>query len=184
MIAMISGIIAYTAGSLVTYRGPYNLERLLHRGIYSTDGEKKLHSAWTWRNIMSKLIGITPEYTRGDRIIAWSVFFYSIVYQLGIAFAGVVIRNLFAPWPLEYWSIYFYITILLVPAVSGIITTVWFTWGGVRDTLQLFRDLKARVDNPLDDGRVAGQVSLADRFVLDKAAERKSVNANFTGKDE
>ena len=30
--------------------------------------------------------------------------------------------------------------------------------------LQLFRDLKARVDNPLDDGRVDGQVSLADRF--------------------
>lgn len=40
MIAMISGIIAYTVGSLVTYRGPYNLERLLHRGIYNTDGEK------------------------------------------------------------------------------------------------------------------------------------------------
>ena len=59
---------------------------------------------------------------------------------------------------------YFYITILLIPAISGIITTVWFTWGGVRDTLQLFRDLKARVDNPLDDGRVDGQVSLADRF--------------------
>ena len=164
MIAMIAGIVAYTVGSLATYKGPYNLDRLLHRGIYNTDGEKKIHSAWTWHNVMSKLVGITPEYTRGDRIITWSVFFYSIVYQLGIAFVGVFIWNLFSPWPLEYWSMYFYITILLIPAISGIITTVWFTWGGVRDTLQLFRDLKARVDNPLDDGRVDGQVSLADRF--------------------
>lgn len=182
MIAMISGIIAYTVGSLVTYRGPYNLDRLLHRGIYNTDGEKKIHSAWTWRNVMSKLIGITPEYTLGDRIITWSVFLYSIVYQLGIAFVGVVIWNLFAPWPIEYWSIYFYVTILLVPAVSGIITTVWFTWGGIRDTLRLFRDLKARVDNPLDDGRVTGQVSLADQFNLKNLEGQQ--NSNLSGDGE
>jgi hypothetical protein len=39
---------------------------------------------------------------------------------------------------------------------------MWFLWGGVIDTKQLFKDLKARVDNPLDDGRVHGHVSLMD----------------------
>jgi len=46
--------------------------------------------------------------------------------------------------------------------IIGIITSVWFTWGGVRDILRLFKDLANRTDNPLDDGRVQGHVSLAD----------------------
>ncbi|MEI2999717.1 MAG: hypothetical protein V8T86_02255 [Victivallis sp.] len=40
---------------------------------------------------------------------------------------------------------------------SGVVTTVWFTWGGVRDLRRLFRHLKARQDAPgeeQDDGRV------------------------------
>jgi hypothetical protein len=49
-----------------------------------------------------------------------------------------------------------------VPAVIGVISTVWFLIGGVIDTRRLFRDLAARVDNPLDDGRVQGHVSVMD----------------------
>ena len=171
-IAMLAGIAAYVIGSLVTYKGPYNLDRLLHRGIYNLDGvEKKIHSKWTWKNVWNKLIGITPEYTLGDRIIAWSVFGYSLVYQLGITFVLVVIWNLFYPWPLEWWSYYFYITTLLIPAIAGVITTVWFFWGGTKDTIQLFRDLEARIDNPLDDGRVSGQVSLVDQEAMEHLEE-------------
>lgn len=173
-IAMISGIAAYIIGSLVTYKGPYNLERLLHRGIYNIDGvEKKIHSKWTWKNVWNKLIGITPEYTTGDRVIAWSVFGYSLVYQLGITFVLVVVWNFFYTWPLEWWSYYFYITTLLIPAIAGAITTVWFFWGGTRDTIQLFRDLEARIDNPLDDGRVAGQVSLVDQAAIEQVEEKE-----------
>ncbi len=171
-IAMLAGIAAYVIGSFVTYKGPYNLDRLLHRGIYNVDGdEKKIHSKWTWKNVWNKLIGITPEYTLGDRIIAWSVFGYSLVYQLGITFVLVVIWNLIYPWPLEWWSYYFYITTLLIPAIAGVITTVWFFWGGTKDTIQLFRDLEARIDNPLDDGRVSGQISLVDQAAMAQAEE-------------
>lgn len=35
--------------------------------------------------------------------------------------------------------------------------------GGIIDLRRMFRDLAARKDNPLDDGRVEGHVSLADR---------------------
>jgi len=43
-----------------------------------------------------------------------------------------------------------------------VISTVWFLIGGIIDTKRLMKDLKARVDNPLDDGRVKGHVSLMD----------------------
>ena len=170
-IAMVGGLVAYVAGSLLTYRKPFNLERMLHRGKYSIDGEKRISSAWTWRSFMGKLIGITPEYTRGDRIIAWSVFVYTFVYQIGLCFVGVLVWNLISPWPVEWWSNYFYINSLLIAGIIGAVSTVWFMIGGIIDTRRLFRDLSQRVDNPLDDGRVERHVSLMDRALLGKDAD-------------
>jgi len=166
-IAMVTGIIAYVAGSLITYRKPYNLDRLLHRGKYNVDNVEEIKSKWTFRNTAKKLIGITPDYTRGDKIIAWSVFGYAIVYKTGICFLFVFVWNLFSPWPLEWWSHYFFITSLLITSILAVISTVWFLIGGIIDTKNLFRDLARRVDNPLDDGRVEGHVSLADKAAFE-----------------
>ena len=166
MIAMISGVIAYVVGSLVTYRKPYNLDRLLHRGEYALDGESEKKIPWSFKSMWNKLIGITSEYTTGDRIIAWSVFTYNIIYKLILAFIMVLIWNRISPWPKEWWSSYFYITIIVIPSIAGIITTVWFMTGGIIHLRQLFRDLAKRVDNPLDNGQVDGHVSLADKARL------------------
>jgi hypothetical protein len=43
------------------------------------------------------------------------------------------------------------------------ISVFWFGIGGFIDLRRLFRDLKERITNPLDDGRVEGHVSLADK---------------------
>ena len=173
MIAMISGVIAYIVGSLVTYRKPYNLDRLLHRGEYALEGEKQEKVPWSFKSMWSKLIGITPEYTRGDRIIAWSVFTYNIVYKLTLSFIVVLIWNYIAPWPKEWWSHYFYIVILVVPSIAGVITTFWFMGGGIIHLRQLFRDLSQRVDNPLDNGQVDGHVSLADKARLGEEGSKE-----------
>ena len=165
-IAMISGVIAYIIGSLITYRKPYNLDRLLHRGEYAPEGEQEQKIAWSFKTMWNKLIGITSEYTRGDRIIAWSVFGYNIIYKLCLAFIVVLIWNRISPWPKEWWGHYFYITIIIIPSIAGIITTVWFMTGGIIHLRQLFRDLAKRVDNPLDNGQVEGHVSLADKAKL------------------
>ncbi|MBO7327194.1 MAG: hypothetical protein J6W00_00310 [Lentisphaeria bacterium] len=49
-----------------------------------------------------------------------------------------------------------------VPLVAAVVTTVWFIFGGIRDMRQLFKDLSNRLENPLDNGQVEGEISLAD----------------------
>jgi Na+/proline symporter len=170
-LAMMFGVGAYIIGSLLTYRKPFNLDRMLHRGKYNNGESRENTSPWTWSNVYSKLIGIGDEYTTGDKIIAWSVFGYSIVCQFLIAFAGVFIWNAISPWPVEWWSWYFFITVIVTGIIVGSISTVWFMIGGIIDIRRLFKDLAKRVDNPLDDGWVEGHVSLAD-----KAAQTKEEN--------
>ncbi len=172
-IALLFGTIAYVTGSLLANRKPFNLDRLLHRGKYNTDGTAEIQSKWTWRSAGGKLVGITSDYTRGDKIIAWGVVGYTLVYQLILSFLVVLIWNLIDPWPLSWWSSYYFIIYFVTSPLIGIITAIWFCWGGVRDIRQLFRDLAKRVDNPLDDGRVEGDVALSDLDLLKKDEEEK-----------
>ena len=77
----------------------------------------------------------------------------------------MAIWNIFDPWPAEWWSWYFFITVVVVGILVGVVSTVWFMWGGIKDMKQLFHDLNNRVDNPLDDGWVweeAPQAETAD----------------------
>ena len=66
-LAMMVGTGTYIIGSLLTYHKPYNLDRMLHRGKYNNGESKDNKSAWTWRNVYAKLIGIDDEYTKGDK---------------------------------------------------------------------------------------------------------------------
>ena len=160
-------LIMYVVVSLLTCRKPFNLERMLHRGKYAVDGEVKHKMEWSLRNVFSKLIGITPDYSTGDKVIAWAIFSYSIIYQFILAFVVVLIWNSITPWPVKWWSNYFFVILLLMPCTVSAITAVWFGVGGFVNLVQLFRDLKDRVVNPLDDGRVEGNMSLADKAQLE-----------------
>ena len=152
---------------------PFNLDRMLHRGKYAIDGERNIKIKWTLKTIFSNLIGISPEYTRGDRCIAYGLFIYSFVFQFVIMFVVVACWNLFSPWPIEWWGHYFLILQLIVPAILAAITTVWFTVGGIIDMRQLFKDLKSRKDNPLDNGQVEGHMSLADKEDLEAISSQE-----------
>ena len=162
-IAMVMGILAYVIGSLVTYSKPYNLDRLLHRGIYDIDKDKIEEEPLTWKNWLPRLVGISPEYTLGDKIIAWSVVIYSMVYSVIILFVVMIIWNCISPISMQGWSDWRYVTTFIIGGGVGVITTVWFCWGGIRDTIHLFKDLSQRKADALDNGQVSGEVSLADK---------------------
>ena len=165
-------VILYLGVSRLTCRKPFNLDRMLHRGKYGLGEKREIKQKWTLRTVFSNLIGITPEYTRGDKAIAWGVFLYSFVYGFGLAFVAVVIWNVIRPWPVQWWSWYFVIQFFVIPCILACFTTVWFGVGGFFGLRQLFRDLAARKDtNDLDDGRVEGNMSLADKAELEKVDE-------------
>ena len=152
-IAMLISLLGYVIGSWVTYKGPYNLDKLLHRGKYAEDG-MWVKEKWTVGRVFRSILGIDAEYTTGDKVIAWSVFLWTFVYQLGLTFLLPLIWNIYSPWPIEWWSWYFFIRSLVVSIIIGVISTVWFMWGGIIDTCRLFRDLKNRVEDDSDNGFV------------------------------
>ena len=79
----------------------------------------------------------------------------------------IVIWNIFQRWPQSWWSGYFLVTSLLVPGAITVIVTFWFGIGSIIDMRQLFRDLKTRKINFLDNGQVEGNMSLADKAELE-----------------
>ena len=174
-ISMLLSISIYCLVSFLTYRRPFNLDRMLHRGKYNTDGNMLKKSAWTWKNMFSKIIGITNEYTKGDKVIAWSVFLYS--FGLGFClFLGIVIWNVFDTWPMKWWGNYYLIRCMMIPMVVAVISTIWFFIGGVIDLRRMFRDLKNRQVDELDNGMVSGHVSLSDKKRFEELEKKDKKN--------
>ena len=169
-IALVASCIGYVAVSLcqtlritwhpfrISWREErlFNLEKMLHRGEYADDKSKVISYKWTLKNTFSKLIGITPEYTKGDRAIAYGVFCYTFVYRFLGTFLLVLLINIHPQlrWAKRGWSNYYLITILLVPFCVALISTFWFMIGGICNLRQLFIDLEARKRDFSDDGRV------------------------------
>ena len=161
-IAMVVAILLYVGLSLVTSRKPFNLERMLHRGVYAEEGKTLEKIPWNIHTVFSKLIGIDSNYTRGDKILAWSVFLWSFGWGFLLCFVGIVIWNSIYQWPNHWWAINFHITMLLVPGIVAVVSTIWFSIGGTVDLCRLFKRLKEKEDDYLDDGRVVKPVSAED----------------------
>ena len=150
-------MLLYIVVSLLTCKEDFNMDKMLHRGKYMDPNEppKNLKIDWSPRNILRNMVGITPEYSKLDKFIAYGIFTHVFIYSFVLFFVCVVIWNWFAPWKIEYWNIYFMITMLVVPAFIAVICFFWLGYCGVKELLQLFRDLKARTSvNVNDDGRV------------------------------
>ena len=182
--AMASSTIIYIIVSKLTCKEPFNLERMLHRGKYATEGEKNIKTPWTIKTIWSKMVGITPEYSKTDKIITWSVFSYSFFYGFCIMFLGTIIWNSFYRWPVKWWANFFFFKFLLIPGIAAFVTSIWFTIGGIHDIFCMFRDLKARVANPLDNGMVEGHVALDEKQQFDELEAKQNDSAAAPKADE
>lgn len=141
----------YVGVSLLTSREPHNMDRLLHRGEYAVAGEE-MHDGGGFR--WSQIIGLDGNMTRGDRIITIGTFGWGAFWKL-FSISVLLWTFLVAPLSPEWWFHYAVFTALYMPLVIGCITTVWFTWGGMRDLVRLLRDLRGSRAVENDDGSVA-----------------------------
>lgn len=157
-LSMVLASTMYVVVSLLTHKEDFNLDRMLHRGQYAINGDSPASNrrTWTWGSLM----GFDREFTLGDKIISGSVFVWSMFWFA--VFVVMTLWYLLHPWPLGVWSTYWYINSILMPLLIGVVTTVWFTWGGARDLIRLFRDLPNISRNPLDDGSVVDHHNLGE----------------------
>ena len=170
---MLVTLFLYCVVSYFTMKEPFNLNRMLHRGIYNLDHDKKERFQWSFKTAFNKLLGITKEYTTGDKIIAWSIFGYSFVFVFICSFVFVVIWNAFSPWPVEWWGKFFFIIYLIIPTIMAVISTFWFGIGGIIDLRRMFINLEKRVSNHLDNGQVDGHISIADKVQFEQVESQE-----------
>ncbi len=161
-LGLLVSIVLFAIASLITCRKPFNLDRMLHRGLYSDDGIGKPVPKIDFIKFCRGLIGITPEYSKGDKVLAWTVVCWSIGYAFAGCFLVPLIWNFFYRWPAAWWGNYFWFTSIFMTSLVGLISTFWFAIGGTLDLRRLFRDLAEKKVNDLDDGRVINNVSAVD----------------------
>ena len=137
------------------------MDQMLHRGKYKikTPGDED-EKPETVRSRFISMVGIDDNFTRGDRILAWSVVVWSVFWF--VLFMVITIWNLFDRWPVKWWATYWHWEVVIVPLLIMVLTTIWFWWGGVHDLIQLFKRLNEIKSNPKDDGMVVGHRNLDD----------------------
>ena len=155
--AILCAIFAYTAGSLWTWlvrgREEFNMDRMLHRGRYSVvDGSQEIKLPPTGLKAMLP----TAEFTGWDKFLYWALIIWTLGwfgFLLGVT-GYHFIWGTTDRWWLAFWHFKIEMTIVL-----GIVTTIWFLWGGMRDFFDLFKSLRLTILRTDDDGRVGSSTS-------------------------
>jgi solute:Na+ symporter, SSS family len=140
-------IIVYIVVSLLTCKRDYNLDKLLHRGEYAVESEKKKLS--TAKGLKALIGG--EEFTLKDRLTSISV----LVWGLGwfAVFLIGTIWNAFRPISNQSWERFWSVYVWICMAV-GTVITIWFTIGGFKDLKSMFSILKSAQRDVSDDGMV------------------------------
>ncbi len=179
LITMLSAISSYIVVSLLTCREKFNLDRMLHRGEYKIVTPEDKTAAATASTatakksgFLQKILGFNSEYTRGDRFLAWSVFWWTMGHFA--FFVVVAVWNIgFGVWSDEAWFLYWKYYTVGLTAVVAVISTVWFPISSTLDLRNLFRRLKTLEVNAHDDGRVVGRMNADEYAAMQLANESK-----------
>lgn len=153
-LTMLISVSLYAVVSLLTGKEKFNMDKMFHRGEYHLEGETAVEKVeWRLKNIWSKMLGIDSQYSKGDKCLAASVFIWSLGWGMG-SFLVILLWNMFAPWSNEAWVHWFCISNLWVPGVVALVSSIWFSIGGIMGLKELFHRLDHKVDDVMDDGRV------------------------------
>jgi solute:Na+ symporter, SSS family len=144
MLAYTISIISYIVVSILTVKEDFNLNKMLNRSEDPT-AVKKVRRTWAQR------LGITAEFTRGDKAIyffkiGWTTFWF-LIFIIG------TIGELFFHISDSTWSTYWYFMVVF-SMVVGTLTVIWFFIGGMKDLFELFRVLKKLKRDIHDNGSV------------------------------
>lgn len=176
-LTMLFSILSYVIVSLLTCKEPFNMDRMLHRGIYRRKDDSSVNieaekSLSLREKLFKTFLGIDSQYTKGDKILAWSVFLYSFVWGFG-TWVIIVIWNLcFQRWSIKWWATWQFITYYIIAVAIGVISTVWFSIGTTIDLKKLFKRLAARQRNEQDDGRVIGHINADEIETIEQIENR------------
>jgi SSS family solute:Na+ symporter len=149
-ISMGASAFAYVVVSVLDNSEPFNMDKLLNRGQYAIEGEKKIINENT--ELGWKIFLISEEFTKGDKLIyilnyVWTgiwtlVFIVGTIYNLSNEVSD-------ANWML-FWRNYIYIFIVI-----SLVIIVWFTVGGFHDLKIMMDKLKTEKRDHHDDGWVS-----------------------------
>lgn len=158
--ATLISIALYVGVSLATCRQDYPINQMLHRKEPSREDEARpvvVKRPWTF----ARLIGVDAHFTRGDKWITGSLFVWAVGW-FSVMIMGTVWNLLgqsgliswIKPWSNSAWLGFWHVTAIGLPILITLVTSLWFTWGGIHDIRALFRSLKTyRIDDS-DNGTV------------------------------
>jgi SSS family solute:Na+ symporter len=171
LIANLSSLVTYFAVSWLTGNEEFNLERMLHRGQYAIKGEHaegavpEFVRPRTWR----ERLGITKEFTRGDKII-YAIY---ITYQLSwiLVFAAGSVYNFIWGMSDNAWARFWH-TWLIVQFAIASLTSVWLIVGGISNMKDLFHMLRTAKRDSSDDGSVSSEAVVEQRRDVEQTVNK------------
>ena len=154
--AMLVSSLCYITVSLLGPKAVFDMDKLLHRGKYAVAndivmGEEKIYKE---KFSIRKFLGITPEFTRFEKMLFYSTFGWLMGWWL-VFIIGVIV-TIFYFIPDTIWGSFWYCKIVL-SVILGVVCTVWIFLGGIRDAFRMFRDLTLKQADQSDDGFVRSE---------------------------
>ena len=148
--ASMTAITVYVLVSLLYKRQVFNMDKMLHRGQYAVEEPEMIKAALPVRGLRA-LIGMSSEFNLRDKILYVATMSWTGLWII-IFIAGTV-YNLTVDVKAESWAKFWWYY-LLISLILSVATTVWFTFGGIRDLKRMFGLLRTIKRDELDDGTV------------------------------
>jgi SSS family solute:Na+ symporter len=148
--AMILASVVYFLVSFVSARKSFELDKLLHRGIYSVkddaiSGSDEVVKGW-------KVLAPTREFTKGDRTIYWFTTGWTAIW-VAVFILGTLFYFFVRPFTNDQWMSFWRIYTLIFLGAS-VVVTIWFTIGGFKNLREMIHALKHNIRDNKDDGFV------------------------------
>jgi SSS family solute:Na+ symporter len=148
---MLLSMAVYIGAAFIGDKRTYDLNKLLHRTEGSSSGSR-VSVISVIKRYFNSVVCFGPEFSKSDKWICAG----TILWTLSLVATFIIINVVGLIWVLgdddwmNIWKIWIYVFL-----VMSLFVTIWLTWGGLRDMIDLFRTLKLKKRDFSDDGTVS-----------------------------